>query len=136
MALSADASAAEATGYGEITRFGLPASGGAQGNPKANELSEARTISIGVDPAEENSVFVLEERKEPELKEEERESDPLLPPEEVHGVGFEREDDLLRSRLADVRRDVASPPLDRLAPEATRRERSRGRCEVRAGCSC
>ena len=74
MALSADASAAETTGYGELTRFGLPASGGRQGEAKANELSEARTISIGVDPAEENSVFVLEERKEPELKEEAKQS--------------------------------------------------------------
>ncbi len=74
VALSADASAAETTGYGELTRFGLPASGGRQGEAKANELSEARTISIGVDPAEENSVFVLEERKEPELKEEAKQS--------------------------------------------------------------
>ncbi len=73
MALSGNASAAEVNGYGELTRFGSP-SGGREKEAGANQLSEARTLSIGVDPAEENSVFVLEERKEPELKEESTES--------------------------------------------------------------
>ena len=61
-------------GFGEVTRFGTPPSGGRLAEAGANELSEARTLSIGVDPAEENSVFVLEERKEPELKEAEKQT--------------------------------------------------------------
>ncbi len=73
VALAGSACAAEVSGYGEVTRFGTSShdARATSRTPEAgtNELSEARTLSIGVDPAEENSVFVLEEREEPELNE-------------------------------------------------------------------
>ena len=50
VALSGSASAAEVTGYGELTRFGTPPKGGRLAEAGPNELSEARTLSIGVDP--------------------------------------------------------------------------------------
>jgi len=60
VALSGSAFAAEVNGFGEVTRFGTPPAGGRVAEAGAGELSEARTLSIGVDPAEENCVFVLE----------------------------------------------------------------------------
>lgn len=60
-------SAGAATGYGELTRFGEPPKGGREAEAGPGELSEARTLAIGVDAAEENSVFVLEERKQEEV---------------------------------------------------------------------
>ncbi len=63
------ARAAEPLGYGELTRFGEVASGGREAEAKAGHLSEARTLAIGVDPAEENSVFVLEDQKREEVNE-------------------------------------------------------------------
>ena len=59
------AGAAEVAGYGELTRFGEVSAGGKR--PRKGSLSEARTLALGVDPKEENSVFVLEESKREEV---------------------------------------------------------------------
>ncbi len=62
LALAPRATAAEALGYGELTRFGEVAAGREVETEKGH-LSEARTLALGVDGQEENSVFVLEEPK-------------------------------------------------------------------------
>ena len=62
-AIASTARAAEAGGYGELSRFGQ--SSGFEGHLAPNYQ---RTRLIGVDPAEENAVFLLEEPKEPTPK--------------------------------------------------------------------
>ena len=69
LSLAPRAGAAEALGYGELTRFGEVAAGREVETEKGH-LSEARTLALGVDGQEENSVFVLEEPKAtPKLEE-------------------------------------------------------------------
>ena len=54
--------AAEAKGYGELTRFGETGNiGGKESVGATGKLDELRTEVMGVDPSEGNSVFVLDE---------------------------------------------------------------------------
>jgi PKD repeat protein len=57
--------AAEAKGYGELTRFGETGNVGGKEDPgTTGKLDELRTDVLGVDPSEGNSVFVLDEPKQ------------------------------------------------------------------------
>ncbi len=57
--------AAEAKGYGELTRFGETGNIGGKEDPgTVDKLDELRTDVMGVDPSEGNSVFVLDEPKQ------------------------------------------------------------------------
>ncbi len=57
--------AAEAKGYGELTRFGETGNIGGKEDPgTTDKLDELRTDVLGVDPSEGNSVFVLDEPKQ------------------------------------------------------------------------